>query len=53
MATLARKAGVEKALVDECLCHVGDFQLTDIYAERDWDLINGANEKVLALFRWP
>lgn len=52
-ATLARKAGVEKALVDECLCHVGDFQLTDIYAERDWDLINGANEKVLALFRWP
>lgn len=20
--------------------------------ERDWDLINGANEKVLAMFRW-
>lgn len=51
-ATLARKAGVEKALVDECLCHVGDYQLTDIYAERDWDLINGANAKVLALFSW-
>lgn len=51
-ATLARKAGVEKALVDECLCHVGDYELTDIYAERDWDLINGANDKVLALFRW-
>ncbi len=51
-ATLARKAGIEKALVDECLCHVGDYQLTDIYAERDWDLINGANEKVLAMFRW-
>lgn len=51
-ATLARRAGVEKALVDEGLAHVGDFQLTDIYAERDWDLINGANAKVLALFRW-
>lgn len=51
-ATLARKAGVEKALVDECLCHVGDYALTDIYAERDWDLINGANDKVLALFSW-
>lgn len=51
-ATLARKAGVEKALVDECLCHVGDYELTDIYAERDWDLINGANDKVLALFSW-
>jgi len=51
-ATLARKAGVEKALVDECLCHVGDYALTDIYAERDWDLINGANAKVLQLFCW-
>ena len=51
-ATLARKAGVEKALVDECLCHVGDYELTDIYAERDWDLLNGANMKVLALFQW-
>lgn len=51
-ATLARKAGVEKALVDECLCHVGDYELTDIYAERDWDLINAANAKVLDLFRW-
>ena len=51
-ATLARKAGVEKALVDECLCHVGDYELTDIYAERDWDLINAANRKVLDLFRW-
>ena len=50
--TLARKYN-DKALVDEGLAHVGDFPLTDIYAERDWDLINGANEKVLALFRWP
>lgn len=49
--TLARKVN-DKALVDEGLAHVGDFPLTDIYAERDWNLINGANEKVLAMFRW-
>ena len=52
-ATLARgKAGVEKATVDECLCHIGDFPVTDIYAERDWELINDGNRKVLALFTW-
>lgn len=50
-ATLARKVN-DKALVDECLAHVGEFKLLDIYAERDWDLINGANAKVLALFSW-
>ena len=52
-ATLARyKAGIEKATVDECLCHIGDFKITDIYLERDWDLLNQANRKVLALFEW-
>lgn len=52
-ATLARRAGVEKATVDECLGHVGDFALTDIYAERNWDGMTAANERVLAIFRWP
>lgn len=54
-ATIARskEAGIEKATVDECLAHVGDYDLTDIYAERSWDRINEANAKVLALFRWP
>lgn len=52
-ATLARRSGVEKATVDECLGHVGDFHLTDIYAERPWDLLDAANAKVLALFEWP
>lgn len=52
-ATLARKAGVEKATVDECLGHVGDYRMADIYAERDWDNINSANKKVLDLFVWP
>ena len=52
-ATLARyKAGVEKATVDECLCHIGDFRVTDIYLQRDWDLLDRANKKVLALFKW-
>ena len=51
-ATLARKSGIEKATVDEGLAHKGDFAITDIYAERDWDLINEANRKVLALFEW-
>lgn len=51
-ATIARRAGVEKATVDEGLCHVGDFPITDIYAERDWDMINQANRRVLSLFRW-
>lgn len=52
-ATIARnKAGVEKATVDECLCHIGDYKVTDIYLERDWDLLNEANRKVLSLFRW-
>lgn len=51
-ATLARREGVEKALVDECLAHVGDYDLTDIYAEKPWARINEANSKVLALFEW-
>ena len=51
-ASLARKAGVEKATIDDCLVHKGDFEMTDIYAEKDWDLINAANRKVLELFQW-
>lgn len=52
-ATLARRAGVEKATVDEALTHVGDFRLADVYIERDWDTINAANTTVLSLFVWP
>ena len=52
-ASLARSIGVEKALVDECLAHVGDYEIADIYAERSWDLINAANRRVLDLFQWP
>lgn len=52
-ATLARRLGVEKATVDEALAHVGDYRVTDIYAERNWELSWEANRKVLALFQWP
>ena len=52
-ATLARnKAKLEKATVDECLCHIGDYKMTDIYLEPDWEMLNEANLKVLELFRW-
>lgn len=51
-ASLARKAGIEKATIDECLVHKGTFDVTDIYAERSWDLMQDANRKVLELFEW-
>lgn len=52
-ATLARRQGVEKATVDEALGHIGDYEIADIYAERNWELSWEANRKVLELFRWP
>ena len=51
-ATLARSIGIEKATVDECLAHIGDFRIADIYAERNWSRINEANTRVLDLFSW-
>ena len=51
--TIARRIGIEKATVDEALAHVGDYRITDIYAERNWALSWEANAKVLALFTWP
>ena len=43
---------VDKSTVDDCLCHKGSFQITDIYAEKAWDLMQEANMKVLDLFEW-
>ena len=51
-ATIARRAGVEKATIDECLCHVGDLRMADIYIEKDWALLTEAQERVLACFSW-
>lgn len=51
-ASLARKQGVDKSTIDDCLGHKGSFQVADIYAEKAWNLIQDANKKVLALFQW-
>lgn len=51
-ASIARSIGIEKATIDECLAHIGDYQVADIYAERNWEAINEANSKVLSLFKW-
>lgn len=51
-ATIGRRLGIEKATIDEGLAHRGDFALTDIYAQRDWDLINAANARILSLLKW-
>lgn len=50
--TLGRRLGIEKATIDEGLAHVGDFALTDIYAERNWQLAWDANRRVLDLLEW-
>lgn len=52
-ASLARNvARVEKATIDECLTHKGDFALADIYIARSWDLLDEANRKVIDLLEW-
>lgn len=51
-ASLARKEGVDKSTIDECLSHVGQHKLVDIYAEKAWGLMDEANRKVLDLFTW-
>lgn len=47
-ATEARKLGIEKATIDDCLCHVGDYEIADIYIERNYDLMNEANARVVS-----
>lgn len=51
-ATEARRAGAEKATIDECLAHVGDYRLADIYIERQWGPIWATQRKVLKRFKW-
>lgn len=52
-ATIGRKTcGIDKSTIDDCLCHIGSFRITDIYAEKAWDLMQEANRKVLDLFTW-
>lgn len=53
-ATLAYSAGVDKSVINDCLCHVdASMRVTDIYIAKDWEVMWRANAKVLDLFRWP
>lgn len=49
-ATIARSRPLclEKATIDECLVHIGDYPVADIYIGRDWELLWEANEKVMS-----
>lgn len=52
-ASVARnEAGLDKAMVDDLLGHKGDYDLADIYIEKDWEVLNTAHRKVLDLIRW-
>lgn len=52
--TVARSAAckIDDGLIDDCLNHK-THALLDVYAERDWQVLNDANAKVLSLFSWP
>ncbi len=52
-ATLAYRAGVDKSVINDCLCHVDEsMRITDVYIAKSWEVMWEANEKVLALFDW-
>ena len=51
-ASISRKIGIEKATIDEMLCHVGNLRMADVYIEPDWELHKKANEKLLSQFDW-
>lgn len=51
-ATMARGTGADKSLVDECIGHTGEFEMTDIYASRPWGKMAELNAKVLGMFQW-
>lgn len=51
-ASIARKTGVEKATIDECLCHVGNLRMADVYIEPDWEIHRSANAVVMGQFDW-
>lgn len=53
-ASIARSSavGIDKATVDEGLAHKGTMPIADIYIDRDFDVINAANERVLSIFNF-
>lgn len=50
--SLGRAAGIDKSTLDDCMAHIGEHRITDIYAEKAWDLVQDANRRVLDLFTW-
>ena len=52
--TVARSSAcrIDDGLIDDCLNHK-THALLDVYAERDWRVLNDANAKVLGVFTWP
>lgn len=52
-ASIAYSIGVDKTIINDCLCHVDQgMRTTDIYVERDWSVLWKANAKVLSKFKW-
>ena len=52
-ASTAYAAGIEKAIINDCLCHTDEsMKVTDIYINKDWSVMWRANEKVLNLLDW-
>lgn len=52
-ATIAMKIGIDRSIIDECLAHKGKLKMADVYVEKDFEVLNAANAKVLAQFVWP
>ena len=51
-ASISRRVGIEKATIDEMLCHVGNLKMADVYIEPDWEIHRRANDRLLSLFDW-
>lgn len=50
-ATIARNVlKIDKATIDECLTHVGEHRMTDIYIERDYSAVNEVCAGVANIF---
>lgn len=45
-------AGFNRDTIDEAMGHNGNLPLTDIYIEKDWEMLNRVNAGTLALFDW-
>ena len=52
-ATVAYRIGIEKGIINDCLCHVDQaMKVTDIYIEKDWERLWAANSKVMDCLDW-